>query len=264
MTVASSRIRFRIAAALVLVAAAGTLTARAFGQPPIDVDARLAGFDDYMAQVMKDFSPDSAGPQIAVTWYEAAMYCNWLSQQEGLPDSEWVYPARPDEYRSGMALPRDYLNRRGYRLPTEAEWEYAARAGTTTPHFFGIADSLLTRYAWFSRHPPKRKADPVDPRDPQRTWPVGQLEPNDFGLFDIYGNVWEWTQDRVARHSSGTLQVDVEDTVLVVLDSVARTRRSGGFPYPAAMMRSAERGTVNAVPFLRRDNVGFRVARSVR
>ena len=66
MTVASSRTRFRFAAALVFVAAAGTLTARAFGQPPIDVDARLAGFDDYMAQVMKDWNAPGIGVGIVV------------------------------------------------------------------------------------------------------------------------------------------------------------------------------------------------------
>ena len=219
------------------------------------------GRPDRMAEVMRDFSPDSTGPQIAVTWYEAAMYCNWLSEREGLPESEWVYPAL---IRSGMPLPENYLRRTGYRLPTEAEWEYAARARATTPHFFGIADSLLPEYAWYSHYPQKRKTDPIDPRDPNRTWPVGQLKPNDYGLFDVYGNVWEWTQDRVARHTTGALVTDVEDTALVVTDSVARTRRSGGFPYPREMMRSAERGTVGAFPTARRDNVGFRVAHSIR
>ena len=68
MTVASSRvrIRFRLVAAIVLVAAAGTLTARAFGQPPVDVDARLAGFDAYMAQVMKDWNAPGIGVGIVV------------------------------------------------------------------------------------------------------------------------------------------------------------------------------------------------------
>lgn len=231
-----------------------------------DVHSRHAyeGRPERMAQVMRAFSPDSAGPQIAVTWYEAAMYCNWLSKQEGLPESEWVYPAPAELIRSGMKLPESYLHRTGFRLPTEAEWEFGARAGATTPHFFGMADSLLPEYAWYSHYPQTRKSDPIDPRDPNRTWPVGQLEPNDLGLFDVYGNVWEWTQDRVARHTTSALVTDVEDTVLVVTDSVARTRRSGAFPYPAAMMRSAERGTVGAFPLARRDNVGFRVAQTVR
>lgn len=217
-----------------------------------------------MEQVMRQFSPDPNGPQIAVTWYEAVMFCNWLSEREGLPQSELVYPPSVNDIGHGMRMPHGYLGRIGYRLPTEAEWEYAARAGTATSRFFGEADSLLGQYAWYSRNPPRRKADPVDPNDPQRTAPVGQLKPNPFGLFDIYGNVWEWTQSRVLAYPAVGLHVDVEDNVLVVSDSAARVRRGGGFPYGAAMMRSAARGTLTAFPFLRRDNVGFRVARTIR
>jgi formylglycine-generating enzyme required for sulfatase activity len=215
-----------------------------------------------MARMLQTFSPEPNGPQIELTWYEAAMYCNWLSKQEGIPESEWVYPGNFSDIRNGMELPKDYLHRTGYRLPTEAEWEYAARAGSTTPRFYGLTEELLEEYAWYSKHPPGRKNAPTDPADPQRTWPVGQLKPNDFGLFDVYGNVWEWTQDRL-QESPYSQMDDAEDVVRVVLDTQSRSRRGGAFPYEAAAQRSADRDSLNAFPILRRDNVGFRVARTL-
>jgi formylglycine-generating enzyme required for sulfatase activity len=215
-----------------------------------------------MAQVLGRFSPDDDGPAIAVTWYEAAMYCNWLSAREGLPQSEWVYPI--GVLSNGFTMPTNYLARQGYRLPTEPEWEFAARAGTSTARFFGDSDDLLGEYAWFARRPPQMKGDPVDPADPQRTFRVGSLKPNPLGLYDIYGNVWEWTQDRVERFQTAAVREDVEDAVLLVSDRDARTRRGGAFPYGAAFARSAARGTVGSFPTSRRDNVGFRIARTIR
>ena len=146
--------------------------------------AAIARFGDPPRIAVFSRTPDS--PQVAVSWYDAAQYCNWLSERDGLPKTQWVYPENIDAAQ-GIALPADYLHRTGYRLPTEAEWEYAARAGTTTSRHFGDDDALLPRYAWY---------DGTTNRE--RAFPVGQLLPNQWGLFDMLGNVWEWTLDSTA------------------------------------------------------------------
>jgi formylglycine-generating enzyme required for sulfatase activity len=196
------------------------------------------------------FTPTGDSPQVAVSWYDAARYCNWLSLRDGIPRNQWVYP---DELRNGMRLPPDYLRRTGYRLPTEAEWEFAARAGTTTSRYFGDVESLLPQHGWFDGNTRRERARPG-----------AQLLPNAWGLFDVYGNVWEWTFDRRRPYPDGRgVTDDVEDELLTVSDDVARTRRGGSFAYDALTARSAHRGETTYFPMQTRDNVGFRVARTL-
>jgi formylglycine-generating enzyme required for sulfatase activity len=207
-----------------------------FGNPP-----RFAAFSS---------TPDS--PQVAVSWYDAARYCNWLSERDGLNPDQLVYPESIDAAR-GLDLPSDYLRRTGYRLLTEAEWEFAARAGTTSSRHFGDSDDLLPRHAWFDGNTGRKRA-----------YPVEQLLPNPWGLYDMLGNVWEWTMDRRQPYpTDGRLVHDVEDSVLRVSNDVARTRRGGSFAYEWFTVRSAHRGDVRYFPNQTRDNVGFRVGRTM-
>jgi formylglycine-generating enzyme required for sulfatase activity len=226
--------------------------------PEIMKHAATAGHKDPSRDgvLVRGRTPDDDCPQILMTWYEAAQYCNWLSRQEGVPEEEWCYPAL-DLIKDGMELPKDYLRRTGYRLPTEMEWEFACRAGATSIRFYGSSEELLREYAWYT-------GTTFD----ERSWPVGQLLPNDFGLFDVYGNVWEWGQDQWKQYPSGAEsgpREDVEDAILIITKNQARPRRGGSYTYDAGFMRSAHRGAINGyIPDERRDSVGFRVARTVR
>ena len=136
-------------------------------------------------------------PSGVVNWYDAVAYCAWLDEESHVPVEERCYPP-VDQIKEGMQMPRDYLSRTGHRLPTFAEWEYAARALTTTSRYFGERDGLLADYAWF----PGNSGDLLHP--------VGSLKPNALGLFDVYGSMLEWCQESMA-FCRKPLSRDVED-----------------------------------------------------
>jgi formylglycine-generating enzyme required for sulfatase activity/tRNA A-37 threonylcarbamoyl transferase component Bud32 len=200
------------------------------------------------------FSAGPSGPATQVLWYQAAEYCNWLSAQEGIPQEEWCYrPNRARQFDEGMRLAPGYLGKRGYRLPTEAEWEYACRAGAVTRRHYGDADSLLGEYAWYT----KTTGD-------AGVQAGGLLKPNDLGLFDLYGNVWEWTQDPDPFYrwpGFGKPKEDIEYD-LDISDKIGFVQRGGGFAIHALFVRSAHRLTNRPSGDL--VSAGFRVARTCR
>jgi formylglycine-generating enzyme required for sulfatase activity len=190
-----------------------------------------------------------------VTWYQAAAYCNWLSQQEGIPEEQWCYeiPKEPGGTMTwkftDMKLKPNYLSLTGYRLPTEAEWEYACRAGAATSRYYGETAELQTRYGWNWDN------------TPEQTQPVGTKKPNDWGLFDMLGNVVNWCQERHKPYLAkpGGPIDDVED-IQGIMSTDNRLLRGGSFLYAAVTVRSADR--IRVLPSYWSYTVGFRPART--
>jgi formylglycine-generating enzyme required for sulfatase activity len=195
------------------------------------------------------YSPDPDGPMIGVTWYIAVTYCNWLNEQEGIPKHQWCYlPNEAGAYAEGMTIPGDVLGRTGYRLPTEAEWAYACRAGTVTSRYYGQATELLDKYAWY-------QANSKD-----HAWSCGSLLPNDLGLSDMLGNGIEWCQDRTNAPRPGRkgLYSDIINKLEYTVDKFPRLLRGAAFADPPADVRSA--GRPGYAPADRFTSGGFRPA----
>ena len=170
-------------------------------------------------------------PMSGMNWYEAAWYCNWLSEQEGIPKDQWCYePNDKEEYGSGMKGREKFWELSGYRLPTEAEWEFACRAGASTTRYYGLTETLLPNYAWFQVNANAQ------------TWPVASLKPNDFGLFDTQGNVREWIYDPYSSYPSTSQDAaaDAPNTD-AVSDTGRRVMRGGSLYFVAGGIRSAIR-----------------------
>ncbi len=159
-------------------------------------------------------------PVDSVKWDDAVEFCRKLS-------------AMPEERKAG----------RVYRLPTEAEWEYACRAGTKTKYSFGDDESRLGEYCWF------------DGNSGEQTHPVGQKKANAWGLFDIHGNVEEWCSDWHGPYARG----QVTDTAGPPQGSF-RTYRGGAWRWTSTDCRSARRR--RRVPSYNGDDMGFRLALS--
>ena len=170
---------------------------------------------DYQALLRKNRSrfagPDH--PVDCVSWRDAADYCNMRSFKEGLE------PCYDRSYRCNFAAS-------GYRLPTEAEWEYACRAGAADRYAFGNDAARLGEYAWFSGNAAKT------------THPVKQKRPNLWGLYDMHGNVWEWCHD---RYDEAYYQKSPADSPRGPETGDTCALRGGCWKYSAERCRSAAR-----------------------
>jgi formylglycine-generating enzyme required for sulfatase activity/serine/threonine protein kinase/Flp pilus assembly protein TadD len=163
----------------------------------------------------------SSAPVETVSWYDAQEFCKKLS-------------SRPEEQAAG----------RVYRLPTEAEWEYACRAGSTTKYTFGDSEAELGQYAWFAGN------------SERKTHPVGQKKPNAWGLYDLHGNVWEWCQEWDGSYAAGS----VSDPSGPSSGSDGVVGRGGGWRFRPWDCRSSFRFRFS--PEFALFYLGFRVARS--
>jgi formylglycine-generating enzyme required for sulfatase activity len=186
-----------------------------------------------------------------------------LSKQEGIPENQWCY-LRNDkgEYAEGMRLAPDYLKRTGYRLPSEAEWECACRAGAVTSRYYGETEELLGKYAWYTKNSQGRG---MLPGSPGHLGVRGNcLKPNDLGLFDMLGNGMEWCQESVIDYTPGAEGKPSEDREdeQDITDKLGRVLRGGSFLNLSWFVRCASR--LRNVPTYRLYDVGFRPARTFR
>ena len=157
------------------------------------------GSDDYY----KKMNLTDNAPIIGISWHDATSYCKWLSEK----------------------------TKEEYRLPTEAEWEYACRAGMKTEWSFGVDKKELEKYAWY------------DENSDNTTHEVGKKLLNPWGLYDMYGNVWEWCEDWYDEEKK------------------SKVLRGGSWSYDAVNTRSAFRNW--NLPTYRNNYVGFRLLRTL-
>jgi formylglycine-generating enzyme required for sulfatase activity len=178
--------------------------------------------------------PTGQLPVEQVSWFEAVRFCNTLSKKDGLDE---YYDIVGDNVRI-----RD-LRGSGYRLPTEAEWEYACRAGKATRYCFGDDPAKLGDFAWYSGN------------SSSRTHLVRQRAPNDFGPYDMHGNVWEWCWDNYdGNFYPRSPAADPQGPPL----ASHRVIRGGSWYDDPSYCRSADR--LKFGPATRYGNVGFRLA----
>jgi formylglycine-generating enzyme required for sulfatase activity len=198
---------------------------------------------------------DSLRPVETVNWFDAVLYCNARSKRDSL-DTVYSYSdvsGTPGDGCDSLENLSIDMSKKGYRLPTEAEWEYACRAGTATDYFWGrnyppvtLDDTLA-----INAHAVWSNVYSID----SMTHRVGSKLPNAWGLYDMAGNVWEWCNDWYdVNNYPSTPQTDPTGPSA----GSARILRGGSFDHNCFFLRSAYRNEYFGAPVNRNVSIGFR------
>lgn len=158
-------------------------------------DVTQAQYSAVMGVNPSHFTASQNNPVESETWYDAILYCNARSKKDGR-DTVYVFgtiSGTAGKGCTGLANLAYSFSKNGYRLPTEAEWEYACRAGTITDFFWGNDTTAVTvgQYCWYYGN------------SNNSTHPVATKKPNPWGLYDMGGNVWQWCNDYYAAYAAG-------------------------------------------------------------
>ena len=185
-------------------------------------------------------------PVCAINWYDSVTYSRWLTTQAKFADASQCYedPATLDQdEKKNPKYEQIYMDRAGFRLLTEAEWEAVCRSGTQTAYSFGNDESLAGDFGWIAA------------TSRERSHAVGELRPGPLGLFDMHGNLSEWCHDLPQNEGYDVEQVN---DPMGASKSQFRVNRGSSFYADAWNCRSAGRG--RDIPSLYRDTIGVRLA----
>jgi formylglycine-generating enzyme required for sulfatase activity len=216
----------------------------------ITFDELIAFSPEYVGR-MQQFDASRTDAGFGAHWYDSVSFCRWLGTEMGLPEADQCY-ADPETLDKGQyprdpqetSFPRNWpldLSKRGFRLPTESEWEVMARSGSRTAYGFGSEVALLDRFGWFTENSGKKVHAGREKR------------PSVRGLFDLHGNLFEWTHDW-----DGDFGTSAQTDPLGAKTGSFRVNRGGGWGFDATTCWMTNRNCDS--PVGRYSSVGFRLA----